>query len=166
MVAFITSLIVLVALTALIFPVAKRRPIGTALTWGEAMVAGTYTFLVMFWAYGVVPHLWLTWADSELKWRPDTLLADYPFFGVRLAFLNPVGKGGEGSGSFPMTITMQTVRDIIAVLIYVIFLGVNMYLFAWWQKRGTKTTTTTTEVATSDYGRPLVKKQSAMAGKS
>ena len=153
MVAFLTSLIILVALTAVVFPMAKRRPVGTPITWGEAMVAGTYSFFIMFWAYGVVPHLWLTWADNELKWRPDALLAEFVTFGkTPFGFAMPQAKGG----SFPMTITMQTIRDIIAVLIYVVFLGLNMWLFAYWQKRGSKTTTT--DVVTSDYGRPLVKK--------
>jgi len=152
-VAFLTSLIILVALTAVVFPMAKRRPVGTPITWGEAMLAGTYSFFIMFWAYGVVPHLWLTWADNELKWRPDALLAEFVTFGATpFGFAMPQANGG----SFPMTITMQTIRDIIAVLIYVIFLGLNMWLFAYWQKRGAKTTTT--EIATSDYGRPLVKK--------
>ena len=67
MVGFITSLIIAVLLVALIFPMAKRRPVGTPLTWGEAMVGGACTsFFVMFWAYGVVPRLWLAWADGEL----------------------------------------------------------------------------------------------------
>ncbi len=153
MVAFFTALILLFLLTSLVFPMAKRRPIGTPITWGEAMVAATYTFFLMFWAYGVVPHLWLSWADSELKWRPDALLANFTMWDhTPFGALNPVAFGG----SFPMTITMQTIRDIIAVLIYVVFLGLNMYLFAWWQKRGAKAPST--DVVTSDYGRPLVKK--------
>ena len=52
----------------------KRRPPGTPLTWGEAMVASVYCFFLLFWIYGVVPHLWLAWADNELRWRPDKLL--------------------------------------------------------------------------------------------
>lgn len=158
MVAFITSLLITVALIAVVFPMAKRRPVGTPITWGESMVAATYVFMVMFWVYGVVPHLWLTWADNELKWRPDTLVADYiPGFGFMTPQALPEGK-------FPMTITMQSLRDIIAVLIYVGFLGGNMWIWAYWQKRGTKTTTV--EIATSDYGRPLVKKAPATAGKA
>jgi hypothetical protein len=157
-VAFLTSLLITFLLVAVIFAVGKRRPVGAPITWGESTVAGTYVFMIMFWVYGVVPHLWLTWADNELKWRPDTLVADYiPGF----KFMTPQSLP---DGNFPMTITMQTLRDIIAVGIYVVFLGVNMYLFAWWQKRGTKTATT--EIVTSDYGRPLVKKQPATAGAS
>ena len=156
MVAFVASLLVVAVLVALIVPMAKRRPVGTPLSWGEAMAASVYVFFLMFWCYGMVPHLWLTWAGNELGWRPDKLL---------------VGPGAilenqKSGGWNPVTLNWQIVRDVIAVVLYVIFLAGNMYLFAWWQKRGTKTTTTTTEIATSDYGRPLVKKQSAMAGKS
>ncbi|MEZ5145317.1 MAG: hypothetical protein R2726_22820 [Acidimicrobiales bacterium] len=139
MVAFIASLIITALFVLPMFPYAKRRPVGTPLTWGEAMLAATYAFFLMFWVYGVVPHLWLTWADNELKWRPDSLI------------LEPQDKGGWS----PVTVSYQTVRDIVAVLIYVVFLGGQMWLWSVWQKRGAKPTT---EVATSDFGRPLVKK--------
>ena len=152
MVALLTSLIILFGLVGLVFPMAKRRPIGTPITWGEAMVAGTFSFFIMFWAYGVVPHLWLTWADNELRWRPDVLLGNYSWWGYKLETLLPQGEGGN----IPVRISMQTIRDLIAVGIYVVFLGVNMWLFAFWQKRGKKTETT--DIVTSDYGRPLVKK--------
>jgi len=152
-VAFLTSLIILFGLLGLVFPMAKRRPIGTPITWGESMVAATFSFFLMFWAYGVVPHLWLTWADNELKWRPDALLSQYVFFDkTPFGALEPQANGGN----FPMTITMQTIRDLLAVGIYVVFLGINMWLFAFWQKRGKKAETT--DIVTSDYGRPLVKK--------
>ena len=151
MVAFISSILIVTLLVAIAMRVGKRRPPGTPYTWGEAMVGGTYVFLGMFWAYGLVPHLWLTWADSELKWRPDVLLSEYPFWGYKLEFMAPQEKGGV----IPVSINMQTLRDLLAVAIYGLLLGFNMWLWAWWQKRGQ---TKTTEVATSDYGRPLVKK--------
>jgi len=82
---------------------------------------------------------------------PDVLLSDYPWWGQKLAFFTPQEKGGI----FPMTISMQTIRDLLAVLLYVALLGGQMYLWGWWQKRGTKPST---ELVTSDYGRPLVKR--------
>lgn len=150
MVALITSMLIAGALLALLIPFAKRRPAGAPLTWGEAMVTSTYVFFLMFWVYGVVPHLWLTWADNELKWRPDNIVVGPG------DILEPVAQGGAW---FPMTISYQTLRDLIAVGMYVVFLGVQMYLWSWWQKRGTKVAAAaTTEIATSDYGRPLVRK--------
>lgn len=155
MVAFVCSILILIGVVAITMRVGRTRPVGAPLTWGEAMAAGTFAFFGMFVAYGLVPHLWLTWADSELKWRPDVLLADYPLWGgedgFTLGFLTPQ----EDGGAFPMTISMSTVRDLIAVLIYVGLLGGQMWLWAWWQKRGKKPST---EIVTSDYGRPLVKK--------
>ena len=150
MVAFIASVLVTVILTALVIPVAKRRPVGTPLTWGEAMVASVYAFFLMFWAYGLVPHLWLTWADNELGWRPDNFVVGPG------GLLKPQALGGWS----PITITYQTVRDVLAVLIYVVLLGGQIALWFWWQNRGKRAAAAETSQAsaTSDYGRPLVRK--------
>ncbi len=153
MVAFISTLVVLALGIAIAAFFAKRRPIGTPLSWGEAMAAGTFVFFFIFWAYGVIPHYLLMWADNELNWRPDVALYQYEWIGgVTLGFLQPQEDGGW----FPISINMQHVRDTLVVLLYVVLLGLNIYLWAWWQKRGTAETTT--EVATSDFGRPLVRK--------
>jgi hypothetical protein len=152
-VGFISTLLVLAVGIAIIFAVGKRRPPGTPYTWGEAMVGGTVVFFLIFWAYGVVPHFLLMWADNELNWRPDILLADYEWAGgLRLAFFLPQ----EAGGWFPFTINMQHVRDVLVVVLYVALLGGNVYLWAKWQNRGAEEPST--EVVTSDYGRPLVKK--------
>ncbi len=151
MVALITALLIGIALTALVIPFAKRRPVGTPLTWGEAMVASVYTFFLFIWFYGIIPHLWLTWADNELNWRPDKLL-----FGPG-DIIKPQAYGGW----FPMTVSYQTIRDIIAVLIYVVFLGAQIALWVWWQKRDKRAAAAaaaSVEVVSSDYGRPLVRK--------
>ncbi len=149
MVALVTALLILIVLCALVVPMAKRRPVGTPITWGEAMVASVYAFFLMFWAYGVIPHLWLTWADNELQWRPDKLL--YGPGGL----LKPVSQGGW----FPMTISYQTLRDFVAVGIYGVFLAGNVALWAWWQNRGKRAeAATSTAVVESEFGRPLVRK--------
>jgi hypothetical protein len=147
LVGFIASLIIAALLVALIFPMAKRRPVGTPLSWGESMVGGVYVFFLMWWAYGMIPHLWLAWSSDELQWRPDKLI-----FGPG-DILKPQKFGGWN----PITLNYQAIRDVIAVLIYVVFLGLNMYLWAWWQNRG-KRAESAPAVVTSDYGRPLVKK--------
>jgi hypothetical protein len=147
-VAFIASILVTLALAALVIPFAKRRPPGTPLTWGEAMVAGVYVFAAMFWVYGMVPHLWLTWADNELNWRPDNIV-----YGPG-DILQPQELGGP----FPMTITFQVIRDLIAVGIYVLFLGLNIFFWAWWNDRAKRSAASERELTTSDYGRPLLRK--------
>jgi hypothetical protein len=143
-VAFLFSFILTIVLTLAVVPMAKRRPIGTPLSWGEAMGAAVYAFFVMFLAYGVVPHQWLTHADGELRWRSDLLVVG-PKIGSQhlLQYL-------------PFNLTRQVFRDIIAAGIYIVLFGVQIFVWVWWQKRGTKKKSA--GELTSSYGRPLVKR--------
>jgi hypothetical protein len=150
-VAFITSLVLTGVLVAIAMWYGSRRPVGKPITWGEAMVASTYIFFILFWAYGMVPHLFLTWADNELEWRPDNFTYEYWSF---LGFLKPQSEGGW----FPFTITMQAIRDLIVVGIYVGFLGFNIFAWAWWNDRAKRREAKAKELETSEYGRPLVRK--------
>jgi hypothetical protein len=143
--AFLFSFILTVLLSLAVIPFGKRRPVGKPLSWGEAMFGSTYAFAVLFMAYGVVPHQWLTHVQNELGWR-----ADKPFYGP-----GGVLKAQSQGGSFPFEINYLQVGDAIVVVIYLFFLVLNVWLWSWWQKRGKKVGT---EVATSTYGRPLVKK--------
>lgn len=149
MVAFITSLLIgILGLVAVVAYGRTRRAPGAPLTWGQANVAAAYTFFVMFWWYGVIPHQWLTWADNELNWRPDRLLH---------------GPGGilkaqvEG-GWVPMTLNWLHIRDLLAVGIYGVGLGLQIWIWAWWNDRKKKAEAAAAVVPTSSYGRPLVKK--------
>ena len=152
MVAFIATLLVTVAMVAPIFPYAKKRPVGTPMTWGEAMLAGTYVFFIIFWIYGVVPHQWLTWADSELSWRPDVI-----WFGPGGQITLPFEIASWQTPWFPITISARAVPDVVATVIYVVFLGLQMWMWAWWQNRA-KAGEAKPAIATSSYGRPLVRK--------
>ena len=143
-VAFLFSLFATLAMTAVIFPLAKRRPIGTPLSWGEAMFAAVYSFFVMFMAYGVVPHQWLNHADAELKFRADRIVLGWKVGDKHLLeFL-------------PFTITLQVIRDIVAATIYIVFLALHVYVWVWWQKRGQ--VKAGAKELTSSYGRPLVRR--------
>ena len=53
-VAFWSSVIVTAVLVGGIFWYMGRRPAGTPVTWGEAMVGAVYVFFLMFWIFGVV----------------------------------------------------------------------------------------------------------------
>ena len=146
MVAFVGSVLISILLTASIFWFAKRRPVGTPLSWGEAMLSATYAFFGLFWVYGVVPHHWLTWSENELGWRPDKYLA---------------GPSGTGSlREIPMNISYQTLSHLIAVIIYGVFLGLHVALWAVWQGRGDKVERRrkALEEKTTAYGRPLARK--------
>src|SRR5437588_2981297 len=72
--AFFVALGILVVGVALVFFIGSRRPVGTPLTWGEAMLGGVAVFGLMLLAYGVVPNEWLRWADNQLLWRSDKIL--------------------------------------------------------------------------------------------
>ncbi len=138
MVAFLASLAVTFACAAVIVFVGVRRKPGTPLTWGEAMIAAVFAFFVIFWIYGVVPHQFLTWADSELGWRPDRLL------------LGP----GEIFDKLPFTLTWRVVRDIVVSGIYGVFLVAHGAAWVLWQKRGQSKP----KQELSAFGRPILKK--------
>ena len=143
--AFLFSFFLSTGLSLLAIPYSKRRPKGTPTTWGEAMLAAVFVFGVMFIAFGVVPHQWIDHADKELGWNKSKIVFG-PF-----DILKPKAFGGW----FPFTMQYEAIRDTIVVVIHVWYFGLMMFLWSVWQNRGR---TTSTEVATSTYGRPLVKK--------
>ncbi|MEZ5251791.1 MAG: hypothetical protein R2713_22065 [Ilumatobacteraceae bacterium] len=106
-----------------------------------------WTFGLMFLALGVVPHQWIDHADKDLGWtRPRSRTA--------LDILKPQAAGGN----FPMTLQYEAIRDVIVVVIHLWFFGLIIYLWAMWQNRGKKAAAASKEIATSAFGRPLVKK--------
>jgi hypothetical protein len=150
MVAFLASLFLTAAMVTTVVVVAKRRPPGTPLTWGEAFVAGTFMFALMLLMYGIVPNQWLQWAGNELGWRSDSIGIPTPF-----GRLFPTGLEFGGRGR--ITITAETIRDVVVATIYVVFLVGQVVGWLWWQRRGKKAAVPA-EIPTSAYGRPLVRK--------
>ena len=146
MVAFAVSLLVTAAMVWGLNVFRQRCPADKEFTWGEAMLFAAYVFLVLFWAYGVVPHQWLTWADSELNWRPDRFIV-----GPSMPW---TGDQGIIEWALPFTTTYLVLRDLIAVGIYGVALAANIVMWNQWQNRGVEK-----EEAepTSEYGRPLVR---------
>ncbi|HEX9994749.1 MAG TPA: hypothetical protein VGB14_17605 [Acidimicrobiales bacterium] len=139
-VAFVVSVLGLAIGVGAVIAIGRRRQPGQVLTWGEALVAATFVFFLMFLAYGVVPHQWLAWADNELRWRSDKIL---------------VGPGGVLEDYLPFTLTYLVLRDLIVVGIYGAMIGLQIFLWSWWQARGRAKPV---EIETSSYGRPLVKR--------
>ena len=146
MVAFVASLIIAFVVVGGILAYQNRRPADQVVTWGEAMLGSMIVFFLMFWVYGVVPHQWLTWADNELNWRADKIVYG-PF---------DLLKSQQDGGWSPIRINYVVVRDLIAVTIYLIFLGGNIWMWAAWQKRGDKQNADKAPER-STFGRPLVK---------
>jgi hypothetical protein len=146
---YIAANIVLLLMMVPIFWAAKRRPAGTPLTWGEAAVGAAYVFAVLFWLYGVLPHEFLNWADSELAWRPDKKI------------IGPEGSWASWWGfwkDIPITVNKQAIRDVVAVVIYGVGLGGFIWGFAFWNDREKKAAAAKSVEPVSAYGRPLVAK--------
>ncbi len=146
--AFLVSLFVSTGLALLVIPYSKRRPKGTPTSWGEAMLASVFAFGVMVIAFGVVPDRWIAHSDADLGWTKNRII-----YGPG-DILRPKALGGS---YFPFTMSYEALRDIIVVLIHVWYFGLLIFLWGKWQKRG-DAPAAGTEVATSSFGRPLVKK--------
>ena len=144
--AFLFSFVLSSVMALAAIPYAKRRPKGTPVSWGEAMLASVYVFGIMFVAFGVVPHQWIDHADKDLEWSKDKIIYG-PF-----DLLKPESRGG----SFPFDASYEAVRDTVVVLLHVWYFGLILFLWKVWQGRGDAKPST--EIATSTYGRPLVKK--------
>ncbi|MEY2581931.1 MAG: hypothetical protein QOE09_1780 [Ilumatobacteraceae bacterium] len=145
-VAFLFSFLLSTCLALAAIPYAKRRPKGTPVSWGEAMIAAVYVFGTMFLAFGVVPHQWIDHADRNLGWSKSKVIYG-PF-----DLLKPKVLGGH----FPFTASYEAIRDTVVVLLHVYYFGLILFLWRVWQGRGD--TKPSTEIATSTYGRPLVRK--------
>ncbi len=109
------------------------------------MMGGTYIFGLLFLMFGILPHQWMDHADKDLGWSRDKVI--YGPGGI----LKPESAGGWN----PITLQYEAVRDIVVVLLHVVFIALLIYLAVWWQKRGE---VKPKELPTSTYGRPLVKK--------
>jgi hypothetical protein len=159
-VAFLVSLLISFGMTAVVVRVARNRPVGTPLTWGEAFVAATFIFTLLFLLYGVVPHQFLAWADNELEWRSDTIGIPLGPLGGPLNGSLGVQEGRLFPEGVPLPngvfiITAQILRDVIATVLYVVFLVAQIVMWLWWQKRDQKKPDQ--QELTSAYGRPLVR---------
>jgi len=96
-------------------------------------------------AYAIVPHEWITFADKYLQWGTTKFLVRS---GQEVLFVK-----------FPFDINMKAISDIIAVGIYVVMFGLNLFLFSAWQKRGQeKAEAPDAAPKTSRFGRPLRRK--------
>ena len=112
---------------------------------GSRAAASTYIFGVLFLAFGILPHQWIDHADKDLGWSKDKII--YGPGGI----LKPESAGGWN----PITLQYEAVRDIVVVLLHLVYFALLIYIAVWWQKRGQ---VAPKELPTSTYGRPLVKK--------
>jgi hypothetical protein len=142
-VAFATAVIVALLGNLAIVLYSKRRAPGRYLTWGEAMAAAVFAFVLFNLWYGVIPHQWITLCDKEWGWRSDRIL--YGPFDIF-----------QPDRFVPFTISYQVLRDIGVTVIYGVALSLHIFHWAQWQNRAKPKP----EVlpATTTYGRPLARK--------
>ena len=148
MAALVTSIVAAILMSVAIYWYAARRPVGTPVTWGEAMVGSVWVFFLSFLAYGVIPHQWLTLAENEWGFRADRILE----LG---GLVRPISQGGW----FPFDITYRAISDTVAVIIYVIALLAQIVMWLQWQNRGQRADAKAKAALsqTSSFGRPLIK---------
>jgi hypothetical protein len=142
-IAFATVLLLALLGDYAIVAYGKRRQPGKFLSWGEAMAASMFVFLLMLWWYGVVPHQWITLADNEWGWRADRI------------FVGP-GNLFEPDRFLPFTVTYVVLRDFITLAIYGAALTLHVFHFVSWQNRSKAKPAAV--VPTTAYGRPLARK--------
>lgn len=166
--AFVISWLIAVFMTIPILIYMKRRPTDKEPTWGEAMLGATYVFALLFWIYGVVPHQFLTFADNELSWRSDRRLIGPRLpagwgIGEKSTVLNDNGVAIEQNQgildwALPFHLNYRVVRDVLAVVLYNVYLAANIAVWSMWQRRDEVIKTTDVEKA-SRYGRPVVRRE-------
>ncbi len=159
MIAFYGSLLVLLLLTGLAMRVAMKRPKGQPLTWGEAFVGAALVWAIFLLAYAIVPHQFITMCDKDFGWRSDNFGIPVgplwrlpgPWHGKHVLWGNGITFMGRGR----LLVNQQSIRDIIAVNLYVVFMTAQFKMWGIVQNRGEKGAEV---VPVSPYGRPLVRK--------
>lgn len=156
----IWSSLLLVVIVAVAFAVARRPKPAEPPTWAQCMLGAVFVFGAMLLAYGTVPHEWLTFGNSYLKWNESKFL-------VRSGQKICLWK--RDTACTPLRflnfdVNKRVLTDTVATLIYGAVLGLNVYLFALWQKRPARHATDPASTAApaekvvgeSAYGRPVV----------
>ena len=139
---FFISLLLCVVAFAIFLWLKERPKSELPATWAQSMLGALAVFALFLLVYGVVPHEWLTWCDSKLGLREDKIMLS----------------------TRPVKITGRTVRDTVAALLYILFLGINTWMWMAWQKRGTAkpkaapAAATPEPAGTSAFSRPVTKK--------
>jgi hypothetical protein len=139
---FIISLLLCVAAFAAFQWFVKRPKPELPATWAQSMLGALAVFALFLLIYGVVPHEWLTWADSKLGLREDKILLN----------------------TRPIKFSGRALRDTVAATLYIVFLGMNTVMWIQWQKRGTAkpkaapAAATPEPAGTSAFSRPVTKK--------
>jgi hypothetical protein len=116
-------------------------------TWAATMLGALFVFGMMVLAYGTIPHEWLTFASSYLNFNKANFIV----------------REGQLAGNLPpFDIPKAAFVDAVAAGMYIVFIGLNVYLFAAWQKRKVREPVTTEgeEVEAAEPGGPFARLRS------
>lgn len=142
-----TATIVTVIGIALVFLVLRRPKPALPTTWAQAMAGATGAFAMFFLCYAVIPSEWIIWGNAywqlgDKKWLIINHAHKIPVLGIR----------------WPFDLPYFVLEDLIVVVIYLVFFGLNLWLWSAFQKRGTKVVEQTSDgvpTRRSRFGRPL-----------
>jgi hypothetical protein len=128
----------------IVFALMRRPKPDRPATWAECMAGAVGVFALFFLCYAIIPHEWLTFADGYLNWSTDKFVFKHNQWGTGLP---------------PIDFPFSALKDAVAAGIYIVFFGLNLYLFSKWQKRPTASEaaddSTEKVVRTSRFGRPV-----------
>jgi hypothetical protein len=140
-------LVFFVAHTHLLIASRTPRPEGYRATWAQCYLGAVGAFALLALAYGVVPHEYMTFANSYLRWGDTSQF---------------VWRSGQDMLFFPwhwpFNLDYPALRDVVVSGLYGVLLGLNIALFAQWQKRNQVVeapSPDSTPTKRSRFGRPL-----------
>jgi hypothetical protein len=109
-----------IGLIAAVLVIRRPKRSNEPATWSATILGAMYVWVMFALGYAVIPHEWLTFANSYLNFDSSTFLLKRDQWATHLP---------------PFQITRDKVVDTGAVLIYVVMLTLNVALFVAWQKR-------------------------------
>jgi hypothetical protein len=89
-------------------------------TWAATVVGAMVVWALMILAYGTIPHEWLNFASSYLNFNKARFIVE---------------EGQLPGNMPPFDIPTSAFVDAVAAGMYIVFIGLNIYLFSAWQKR-------------------------------
>ena len=137
----------------ILFYLSKRPKPNRPATWSECMAGAVGVFALMALAYAIIPSEWITYSDKYLQC--DT---------TKFVFRSNQDVFGLGVVNWPFNFDKRSVRDLIVVVIYLVFFSLNLVMFVKWQNRGKEPAAAAAEQPrTSRFGRPLRRMRRAPA---
>jgi hypothetical protein len=142
----IWAVVIFVIGLAVIGFLARRPTPAEPPSWAQALLGALGAVALMIIAYGTIPHEWISYANSYMRWGTATYVMRKNRF-------------------IHFDINKQTANDGIAALIYGVMLVGNIKLFQIWQKRPVAapapddaSAAEAQPAGTSAYGRPMTAK--------